>query len=103
MGVAHQAVSHHWINVQPTTTPDIASVAFQALRPLRELFRSNDDNDVVVKLFSSSIRGDNTRVTAVLKPNRRHSVISSRRRIQSNVVSVRFLKRPAASIHERAQ
>ena len=48
----------NWIEVQATTTPDIAAVAAQALRTLRELFAMDEDDDVLVKLFSSSIRGD---------------------------------------------
>ena len=48
----------NWINVQSTTTPDIASVQDQALRTLRELFAMGDDDKVLVKMFSSSIRGD---------------------------------------------
>jgi hypothetical protein len=48
----------NWINVQSTTTPDIASVADQALRTLRGLFAMGDDDEVFVKMFSSSIRGD---------------------------------------------
>jgi hypothetical protein len=48
----------NWINVQSTTTPDIASVANQALRTLRELFPMGADDKLLVKMFSSSIRGD---------------------------------------------
>ncbi len=49
----------NWINVQATTTPDVASVASQALGTLRELFGvGDDDDDVLIKMFSSSIRGD---------------------------------------------
>ena len=48
----------NWINVQATTTPDVASVASQALGTLRELFGVGDDDDVLIKMFSSSIRGD---------------------------------------------
>jgi hypothetical protein len=48
----------NWINVQATTTPDIAPVASQALRTVRELFRMDDDDEVLIKMFSSSIRGD---------------------------------------------
>ena len=48
----------NWINVQSTTTPDITSVASQALRTLRELFGMGDYDKVLIKMFSSSIRGD---------------------------------------------
>jgi hypothetical protein len=48
----------NWISVQATTTPDVTSVAPQALRTLRELFAMGDDDKVLIKMFSSSIRGD---------------------------------------------
>jgi hypothetical protein len=48
----------NWINVEATTTPDIASVVSQALRTLRELFAMGDYDKVLIKMFSSSIRGD---------------------------------------------
>jgi hypothetical protein len=47
----------NWINVQATTTPDVVSVADQALRTLKELFAMCDDNELFVKMFLSSIRG----------------------------------------------
>jgi hypothetical protein len=48
----------NWINVQSTTTPDVGSVTSQALDTLRELFAMGDDDELLVKMFSSSIRGD---------------------------------------------
>jgi hypothetical protein len=48
----------NWINVQSTTTPDVGSVTSQALDTLRELFAMGDDDEFLVKMFSSSIRGD---------------------------------------------
>lgn len=48
----------NWTNVQATTTPDIAPVARQTLVTLNELFRMGDDDKVLIKMFSSSIRGD---------------------------------------------
>ena len=48
----------NWSNVQATTSPDVASVARQGLATLRELFELNDDDPVLVKMFSSSNRGD---------------------------------------------
>jgi hypothetical protein len=48
----------NWTNVQATTSPDIASVADQALRTVKELFAMGGYDRVLVKMFSSSIRGD---------------------------------------------
>jgi hypothetical protein len=48
----------NWINVQATTTPDIGSVAHQAVATLREPFVLDDQGTVVVKMFSSPLRGD---------------------------------------------
>ena len=48
----------NWINVQATTAPDIASVTSLAPRTLRELSAMGDDDKVLIKMFSSSIRGD---------------------------------------------
>jgi hypothetical protein len=47
-----------WINVQATTTPDIAFVADQTLRTVRELFAMGHDDKVLIKMFSSSFRCD---------------------------------------------
>ena len=48
----------NWINVQTTTNPDVGSVAQQAVETLRELFGLEDQGAVVVKMFSSALRGD---------------------------------------------
>jgi hypothetical protein len=48
----------NWIDVQATTSPDIGIVCRRALATVRELFRLVDDDEVFVKMFPSSIRGD---------------------------------------------
>ena len=48
----------NWSNVQATTSPAVTSVARQGLATLRELFELNDDDSVLVKMFSSPNRGD---------------------------------------------
>jgi hypothetical protein len=48
----------NWINVQATTAPDVWSVARQAVLTLRGLFGLEDEGLVVVKMFSSPLRGD---------------------------------------------
>jgi hypothetical protein len=48
----------NFINVEATTSPDTRVVCQRAVATLRELFGLGDEDEVFVKLFSSTIRGD---------------------------------------------
>jgi hypothetical protein len=48
----------NWIHVEATTSPDTATEGRRALATLRDLFGLGDDNEVLVKMFSSTLRGD---------------------------------------------
>ena len=47
----------NWIEVQATTSPDIDAVCHRAIATLREPFGLGNEDEVFVKMFSSSIRG----------------------------------------------
>lgn len=49
---------HNWFRVEYTTSPTVAEVAEQAADTLRQVFGLVDDDEMVVKMLSSPIRGD---------------------------------------------
>jgi type III secretion system-like peptide-binding chaperone len=48
----------NWIVVEPTISPQTASTASQVAATLKEVFNLADEDDVVVRLFSSPLRGN---------------------------------------------
>jgi hypothetical protein len=48
----------NWIHVEDTTSPAVAQVARQAIETLRGVFGLDDEDRVIVRLFSSPNRGD---------------------------------------------
>ncbi len=47
----------NWTRIEPTTSPDAAGVALQAVETLGGVFGAGGDDEVTVKLFSSPNRG----------------------------------------------
>lgn len=56
-----------WARTQFTTSPDVGAVAKQSARALREVFGLGDGDKVLVKLFSSPIRGHTPASPSVLE------------------------------------
>ena len=50
--------SPNWRRVEPTTSPATADVARQAVQTLREVFRMDDEDRLLIKTFAVADRGD---------------------------------------------
>ncbi len=48
----------NWLNIEATFTPDVEQVVRRAMATLRLLFGLEEEDDVLVKMFSSPNRGD---------------------------------------------